>query len=84
MPLNQIAVGPPSTASYGDGAIVGALGGKQGDAIVSQLHGKYYTQASRGNVYYASNAGAGAVFTIFSNASFVVFSTHPDSSAIRG
>ena len=48
MALNQIEVGAPSASSIGDNQVTGALGGKQGDAIVSQLHGKYYTQASRG------------------------------------
>ena len=69
--LNNIQVGPPSTTSYGDGATPGQLGGKQGDAIVSQLHGKYYTLASRGNVFYAGTGVGGLAFTIFSNATFV-------------
>lgn len=67
----QIAVGPPSATSYGDGATPAQLGGKQGDAIVSQLHGKYYTQTSRGNVFYGGTDEAGLAFTIFSNASSV-------------
>lgn len=71
MPLNQLDVGPPSAASIGDNQITGVLAGKQGDMIVSQLHGKYYTQAVRGNVYYASSAAAGIVNTIFSNATFL-------------
>ena len=70
MALSQVVVAPPSAVSLGDGAMPGQLGGRQGEAIVSNLHGKYYTQAVRGNVYYASNAAAGAVFSIFSNASF--------------
>ena len=71
MPLTQVQVNAPSAASYGDGSTPAQLGGKQGDAIVSQLHGNYYTQASRGNVYYASNAGAGAAFSIYSNTTYV-------------
>ena len=71
MPLTQLQVGPPSAASIGDGTVVGALGGQQADMIVSQLHGKYYTQAVRGNVFYGGTAGAGVVNTIFSNATFV-------------
>ncbi len=68
---SEVVVGAPSATSYGDGTTVGQLGGKQGEAIVSGLHGKYYTQTSRGNVYYGSTAAAGLVFTIFSNASFI-------------
>lgn len=71
MPLNQVAVGAPSPTSLADGATPGILGGKQGDAIVSNLHGKYYTQASRGNVFYGGTDEAGLAFTIFSNAAFV-------------
>ena len=66
MPLTQLEVGPPSTVSIGDNQTTGILGGKQGDMIVSQLHGKYYTQAVRGNVYYASTAAVGLVNTIYS------------------
>src|SRR5512146_2029277 len=71
MPLTQVQVNAPSATSYGDGATPPQLGGKQGEAIVSQLHGNYYTQASRCNVFYASNAGAGAAYTIYSNTSYV-------------
>lgn len=71
MPLTQVQVNAPSAASYGDGSTPPQLGGRQGEAIVSQLHGNYYTQASRGNVFYASNAGAGAAFTIYSNTGYV-------------
>lgn len=76
MPLNQVYVGPPSATSYPDGATPPQLGGKQGDGIVSELHGKYYTQASRGNLYYASNAAAGAAFSIYSATSFIGFMIH--------
>ena len=50
--LNQVQVGGPSNVSLGDGTMPPQLGGKQGDAIVSHLHGKWYTQAIRNNVYY--------------------------------
>ena len=71
MSLMNVQVGPASAVSYGDGSTPAQLGGKQGDGIVSQLHGKYYTQASRGNVFYAGTAVGGLAFTIFSNATFV-------------
>lgn len=71
MPLMQVQVGAPAAASLPDGANPGVLGGRQGEAIVSQLHGRSYTQASRGNLFYASNAAAGAAFSIFSNATYV-------------
>ena len=70
MALNQLQVGAPSNTSLSDGANPGQLGGKQAEGIVAELHGKYYTQNYRGNLFYASNAGAGATYSIFSNASF--------------
>lgn len=71
MPLAQVQVGAPSATSIGDGQTPAQLGGKQGDGIVSGLHGKYYTQNQRGNVFYSGTAVGGEAFTIFSNASFV-------------
>src|SRR5882672_3614960 len=68
--LIQGAVGAPSTTSNADGSNPFLLQGKQGDALVSELHGKYYTQNYRGNVYFASTAAAGVTVSIFSNASF--------------
>jgi len=49
------AVGPPSGSGYSDGVTPG-LGlrlGRTGEQIVSTLHGRYYEQASRGNVFTA-------------------------------
>ncbi len=71
MPLVQVNVVPPATASIPDGTVVAALGGRQGEAIYSPLHGKYYAQAVRGNVHYASTAASGSAFSIFSNATYV-------------
>lgn len=71
MPLMQVQVGAPPATSIPDQSTPPILGGRQGEAIVSQLHGRSYTQASRGNLYYTSNAAAGAAYTIFSNASYV-------------
>ena len=38
-----------------DGAVINARGGKQGDVIVSQLHGKYTQAVLDGNVYVIAN-----------------------------
>src|SRR6185369_5697280 len=48
--LNQILVGPQAIA---DGVTTIARSGKSGETIVSRLHGRYYEQASRGNVFMA-------------------------------
>lgn len=46
--LLQQQVGPSSSA---DGAYPNLRGGKQGDLIVSELHGRFYEQVYRGNAY---------------------------------
>lgn len=52
-----------------DGVAFTARGGKQGDQIVSELHGRYYEQAYRGNLYgitgglTTTTAGGAATFT---------------------
>ena len=62
----QVQVGAPGP-SFADGAQPSLLGGKQGEAVVSELHGKFYTQAVRGNLFVGSQAAAGAVVPIYSN-----------------
>ncbi len=71
MSLNQVQVNPPSNTSIADGsAPTTALGGKASEQIVAELHGKYYTQNYRGNLFYASTAAPGVTVSIFSNTSF--------------
>lgn len=63
-------VGAPSSVSIADGSYPVPLLGQQAEQVVTDLHGKYYYQNKRSNLYYASNAGAGATYSIFSNASY--------------
>jgi hypothetical protein len=70
MPIIYGAVGAPSNVSAADGANNPLLQGKQGELIASELHGKYYTQNYRNNVYYAANAAAGNTVSVFSATSF--------------
>jgi hypothetical protein len=87
MPVSYGLVNPPSNVSASDGTNLPALQGKQGDQIVSELHGKYYTQAYRGNVYWGSTALAGVTLPILSSTSptFVLWnqSTTKNLSIIR-
>lgn len=71
MPVIQGLVNAPSNSSATDGANNPILQGKQNDMIVSELHGKYFTQAYRGNAFWASAAAAGIVTTAFSNTTYV-------------
>lgn len=54
MPYQQILIGPSINS---DGATPTARGGRTGESIVSELHGRFYEQLSRGNVY---SIGSGA------------------------
>jgi hypothetical protein len=64
--LNEIIVGQQNN---GDSVIAKARGGKQGEQIVSELHGRYYEQAYRGNRFSitgaltTTTAGGAATFT---------------------
>ncbi len=51
MAFNQILTGAQNVS---DGAFVYARGGKQGEQLASELHGRYYEQTYRGNMFSAS------------------------------
>lgn len=57
--LSQVQVGAPSNSP--DGANPVMLGGRAGEGIVSELHGKYYTQTYRGAMYMATTTTASAI-----------------------
>lgn len=59
MPIAQNIVGPPSAAA--NNAIVNGRSGQLGDAIVSELHGRYYETTYRGNSFLLSVSTAAAV-----------------------
>jgi hypothetical protein len=62
MALNQILVGPQNLV--GDGTTITARAGRQGDTIVSELHGRYYENAYRKNIYVGSNGAVPSVTTV--------------------
>lgn len=62
--LLQGLVMPPPSQSQPDGITpVSLMQGKQTDLIVSELHGKYFTQCYRGNVYDYGTPLAGVTLT---------------------
>lgn len=56
MPLAQVQVGAPPNTNLPDGSIQNQLGGKAGEGMVSQLHGRLFSQTYRRNLWVASNA----------------------------
>lgn len=62
--LNQYIVnGIPNQSLPDNVSPVAALGGKAGEGIVTELHGKYYTQNYRGNVFNYGTPLAGVTLT---------------------
>jgi hypothetical protein len=59
MPINQNIVGQPSAA--GPNAVVNGRSGQLGDSIASNLHGRFYEQVYRNNVYFTGNTGLSAL-----------------------
>mgnify|MGYP001612894596 CR=1 FL=1 len=83
MSLIQTAVGAPAVSSFADGSQPNLLGGKQGEAVVSELHGKFYTQAVRGNLFVGTQAAAGAVIPIYSNTTQQCGLLNPSGSGVN-
>lgn len=55
--LEELTIGAATNASDGD--TVTARGGRQGDTFVSDFHGKYFSQAKSGRLFFGSTAAAG-------------------------
>jgi hypothetical protein len=60
----QGVVVDPSSGGVADGLTANINLGRSNELIVSELHGKYFEQAYRGNIYYASTTAAGVVIPI--------------------
>ncbi len=56
--FNEVVVGVQKVS---DSVVTKARGNKEGAQITQHLHGKYYEQASRGQVFVASTLAAGVV-----------------------
>ncbi len=71
----------PGSTNLPDGQAPYVGLGRQSEQLVSGVHGKYYANNYRGNMYYATNAAAGAAFSIFSATTFIgLFLINPQGS----
>lgn len=84
MPLTQVRIGPPSNINFSDGDTVDVLGGKSGEMMVSELHGKYLTQTYRGNLWSFSITTATAIPVFATNATpnFFIFNPPGNTTAV--
>ena len=70
----QGIVGQPSAQSIGPGNTPTIRSGQLGDVIVSELHGRFYETAYRGNMYFI---GHGAPLALTSNTATTSNTTTP-------
>lgn len=81
--FTQVQVGPQTV---NDGSTPIARGGKGGDVIVSELHGRFYEQTYRGNIYSigcALTALSTATFLLTSSAQPIVGIWNPPTSTVN-
>lgn len=80
----QTQVGPQGSA---DGALPILRSGRQGDAIVSELHGRFYEQTFRGNMYsnatLALNALTANTITLTATTTPILGVYNPASSSVN-
>ena len=82
MAYSQVLVTAPSQSSNPDGFEVFQIGGKQGDAIVSELHGKHFTANYRGKLF-AATAAAVTVPVVAANLVSVFTLYNPPASGVN-
>lgn len=59
----QVQVSDPTTSNP-DSTIGNLIGGRSLEALIAELHGKYYTQTYRGNVFHGTTAAAGVLIPV--------------------
>ena len=80
-----ILQGQVGVQNQSDGASpISARMGRQGDQIVSELHGRYYEQAYRNNVFVGSNGATPSVTTVALATTYTGLALiNPASSAVN-
>lgn len=78
--LIQGIVSSPAVTLPDTSSPVGAILGKSGELLVSEINGQYYNQNYRGNVFIASNIFSGGAFPIYTTTAPVFFLWNPAGS----
>jgi hypothetical protein len=76
MPLTQLLVGPQIA---GDGSTPTQRGGRNAEGLVGELHGRFYEQNFRGNIF-----SDGMTLTSISNATFTSATTGATGTPVAG
>lgn len=83
MPPIQNIPGSLSPRVLSPGQPANQPAGDLGDSFVSEIHGKYYTQARNGNLFIGSTASAGVVLPAFSATAAVFVLWNPAGSGVN-
>ena len=83
MPVQFLTTAAPSSTSYADSSNPPALAGKAGEAVVTELHGKWYTAAYRGRVFLGQTAAAGTIIPISTTTTFTFLMYNPLGSGVN-
>lgn len=78
----QVQVLDPTT-SNSDSTIGNITGGKSLEMLVAELHGKYYTQTYRGNVFHGTTAAAGVLISVQSTTAVTFGLWNPPGSGVN-
>ena len=73
MPLQQVNVIAPPNVSIADGLQPTMLGGKSGEGIVAELHGKWYSATYRNRVFEVASLTAGTLIPAIVNTVVATF-----------
>lgn len=78
----QVQVSDPTTSNQ-DSSIGNIIGGKSLEALVAELHGKYYTLTYRGNVFHGATAAAGVLIPVQSTTGPTFAIWNPPGSGVN-
>ncbi len=78
----QAQVSDP-TVSNSDSTIANLIAGKSLEALIAQLHGKWYTHAYRGNIFHGKTAAAGVLIPATAGTAQVFGIWNPQGSGVN-
>ena len=84
--VSQLSFGSvinPVGGSLGDGSQTPMVAGRGGDHLVSEVHGRFYQMAYRGNVFHARSPVAGSVIPVNSATTQVFAVLNPAGSGVN-
>ena len=81
--LSQVQTQNIPSTSVTDGTYPSHLGGKSGEGLVAQIHGRNYSTAVRGKVFHGISVPAGNSFPLYTATAFVFGVWNPLGSGVN-